>query len=361
MQVQSFLQRKPFKQSVAHIQSRMAGRALRSRFMVLFFLAFFGVSPFPALSVVHAQTKAVLHADLPPADPAAAFPASLGEIIYRFNPESRKQLYIVGISHRAPFVGGTDAVTTVQTQSELYRIGEWLRRNRGLDLLLPEGFFHPDRALSGNNFVINVDLPIEGLLSLDDDVLAAKLSDRTRFVNAEMLLMKNFRMQVGQVEDRGLYNEVYDSLFRLKAGESDSQEYIQALFELDRLQKNRTAFILQKAPVVIDTTFTQGKIQKRQALLTIGLNHLQEIIRYINKNEINMDFFRAGQDKAELSRLPAQTKLMPLRYKYASQLNLIKEGFGISIIVPRVLASDSMVMEMTGLAEMIMEGRGGHS
>jgi hypothetical protein len=72
-------------------------------------------------------------------------------------------------------------------------------------------------------------------------------------------------------------------------------------------------------------------MQKKQALLTIGLNHLQEIIRSIHQNEINIDSPFAGQDN------------------YVSELNLIKEGYGISVIIPQVLAADRTVLEMTGL------------
>lgn len=64
-------------------------------------------------------------------------PAEYGDIIFRINPHSPKQLYIVGISHQDPNSGANNS-TTVQTQMEIFRIGEWLKANRRLDLLLPE-------------------------------------------------------------------------------------------------------------------------------------------------------------------------------------------------------------------------------
>lgn len=338
MQIQAYLLSKLFKLNLAPIRTRRQAVVIRLRLLLLFLPAFLGFSPLFALSSVHALTTPPLQTDSPMVDQIPSLPASFGKIVYRFNAKSHKQLYIVGISHRAPFLGSKDGRTTIQTQSELYRIGEWLRHNRGLDLLLPEGFFYSKKALPPKNLGINNDLPKKALLSLDDESLEKRLSDHTRFVNAEMLLMNNYRMQVGQVEDRGLYDEVYDGLFRIKAERDDSQDLSRAASEIDRLQKNRTAFILQKAPAVIDEKFAQGKIQNRHALLTIGLNHLQDIIRSINKNEINIDYSPAGLDK------------------YAAPLNLIKEGFGIVIIIPQVLASDSAVMEMTGLDGILMAG-----
>jgi hypothetical protein len=330
MQLRLFLSQKIIKQGLSVIPSRKrgSGHRLSSQFLhILTIFLWTSLLPLP----VHAETNTVFQTDFPPADLVPALPASFGKIIYSFNAESPKQLYIIGISHRGSF-SGNDAVTTIQTQSELYRIGEWLKRNRGLELLLPEGFFNGNTQVPVKHSAINVDdLPDESLLSLDDESLGKRLSDHSRFVNAEMLLMENLHMQAGQVEDRGLYDAVYNGLLRLGTMENDSQKYLLATSELRSLQKMRTAYILQKATEVIDARFSQGTMQKKQALLTIGLNHLQEIIRSIHQNEINIDSPFAGQDN------------------YVSELNLIKEGYGISVIIPQVLAADRTVLEMTGL------------
>jgi len=320
---------------IASSQCCKKGRVRSLSSLVLCFaILFLWTSIFP-LSI-KAETKSVSRTYAPPVELVPTLPESFGQVIYRVNAKSSKQLYIIGISHRGPFLGG-DASTTLQTQSELYRIGEWLKRNKNLELLLPEGFFNCKVKVPAKHLAINVDdLSDESHLSVDDNTLKKKLSDHTCFVNAEMLLMKNLHMQAGQVEDRGLYDEVYSRLLRLGTIGKDSKKFLRASSDLRRLQKMRTAFILQKAPEVIDARFDLGDIHKRQALLTIGLNHLHEIIRYINKNEINIDPSFDGQDS------------------YESRLNLIKEGFGITIIIPQVLASDRTVLEMTGLDRIHM-------
>lgn len=282
----------------------------------------------------NAETNLATQTNLPHAGQVRNIPESLGKIIYRVNAESPSQLYIVGISHRGTF-SRECCPTTVKTQTEVYRIGEWLKQRKDLDLLLPEGFFRPKRGRSANKMATEVALQKESTPSLNDEVLKRRLSSHARFVNAEMLLMEDLHMQAGQVEDRDLYGEVYSGLRRLGRAQKDSEEYLQASSALHHLQKMRTAYILQKAPEVIDVRFTQGRIRKREALLTIGLNHLREIISYIKKDKIDLGSSPDGQEG------------------HAARLNLIKEGFGITVIVPHVLAEDRAVLEMTGLDHLL--------
>ena len=67
-------------------------------------------------------------------------PAQYGEVIYQTNEKSSNHLYIIGTSHRDSLTCLNGSLTP-RVQAEVYKIGEWLIDQRGIELLLPEGFF----------------------------------------------------------------------------------------------------------------------------------------------------------------------------------------------------------------------------
>src|SRR5512139_3598389 len=66
-------------------------------------------------------------------------PPDYGKVIYRFNEASPNQLYIIGMSHQDALTGSKRS-NTVKVQTEVYRLGDWLIHQAGLELLLPEGY-----------------------------------------------------------------------------------------------------------------------------------------------------------------------------------------------------------------------------
>ena len=70
----------------------------------------------------------------------AGLPPQYGEVIYCCNEKSVNQLFIIGMSHRDS-ISRLNGLNTSRVQAEVYKLGEWLIQNRGLELLLPEGFF----------------------------------------------------------------------------------------------------------------------------------------------------------------------------------------------------------------------------
>jgi hypothetical protein len=251
---------------------------------------------------------------------AQSIPAEFGSVIYSCNEGSPNQLFIVGISHR-DIATRRNGATTVQAQVEVYRIAEWLIRNRGLGLLLPEGFFSEDRVASRTRPVYS--LPDRSRTFLDAVTLEARLGDDMKYVNAEMLLSERHAIQIRQVEDFDLYAEV---ISRVKSLEKNRRDAFASLFiqaDLDYLQDRRTAVMLQKIPDIIDYEYSEGTISSKEALFTIGLAHISGIIRYL-------------EQKAIAIQSPAFTAFED----YTAEVNLLNKDFGVTVIVPRSLASD---------------------
>ncbi|MFO7620954.1 MAG: hypothetical protein R6W81_06755 [Bacteroidales bacterium] len=134
-------------------------------------------------------------------DPVGYFdmPAEYGNVIFRINPHSPKQLYIIGISHRDPNSGANNS-TTVRTQMEIFRIGEWLKEKRGLDLLLPEGYFAAGKSIS-SPAPSAIDAWNQLHPVLDNAYLQESLAADSPGVNAEKLLMQHYNLHASQVED----------------------------------------------------------------------------------------------------------------------------------------------------------------
>ncbi len=60
--------------------------------------------------------------------------------------------------------------------------------------------------------------------------LEQKFSDDSRFVNAEMLLSENFSLPVKQVEDRDLYQKVYENICLLEDSKGQPGKKLPAPF-----------------------------------------------------------------------------------------------------------------------------------
>ena len=291
----------------------------------IFFLLLFQI-----FSLAQADAK---YNDLPEHELAAGIsplPPSYGKVIYRYNENSPKKLYIIGISHRdcqSRLNGGN----TAKTQVEVYRIGEWLTRNRQVDLLLPEGFFNPSNAID------DLHLVRQGI-PMNNSIIETKLTDDSHFVNAEILLMEHLQMPACQVEDRGLYDAVLNSVIKLKEEANDPADCLSLRAEIKYLQEKRTAAILQKIPAVIKKNFHNGNINSETALFTIGLNHIDTIIKYIEQEAIHI-------------QPPSSNS--PMKDDYVADLALLKEGFGIIIIIPHTLVNDQEALKVTKLSGVI--------
>ncbi len=253
-----------------------------------------------------------------PAAEIGSLPPAYGKVIYSYNETSPKKLYIIGIDHRDS-VSRLNGSNTAKVQADVYRIGEWLNRYRHLDLLLPEGFFGASKTFSEVR-------PARQNAPLDNGMLEQTLTNDTHYVNAEMLLMEQYRMPACQVEDRHLYDAVLHRIVRLEDNADNPSSCRLLRTEINYLQERRTAAILQKIPEAIkERTLTSG-IKCENALFTIGLDHINTIIRFLKQREIHIQ---------------STPSMSEAKDDYVADLKLLKEGFGIIIIIPKALAYES--------------------
>ena len=243
-------------------------------------------------------------------------PEQFGKIVYQSNSAAESNLYIIANGHRSA-ITGKNAAQTLQAQIETYRIGEWLISQNRVELLLPEGFFgklwEPGGFASSSG-------------RLDNQSLHDSLADTTVFVNAELLLHQEYGISLNQVEDRELYSQTRD---HLRASLTRDRRR-SAIFnpELSYLQKYRTASLLQSAPTVIDNAYQQGKISAPNAMLTIGLSHLEAIIEFLQSGEINI----SGLQTPSRSYPSLETKLD----RFSQRVN-------VTVIVPRTLIDQQRI------------------
>ncbi|MDZ4185450.1 MAG: hypothetical protein U1D97_10790 [Desulfuromonadales bacterium] len=257
----------------------------------------------------------------PHATPAGGLPSELGSIVYQKNPDHPLQVFIIGNSHRSS-ASGKNGRQTVPAQVETYRIAEWFILQHQVELLLPEGFFGRQERTE-----------IIEIVPHDNVVLEEALADTSTFINADLLLHRNYGIALHQIEDRDLYRNARD---HLHAGLEGGYR-LPASFglEMDYLQERRSAAILQKLPAVINAAYHQGQIVQPRAILTIGMAHLDEIIKFLE------------MERMEILAPPVGTSGFQ---DYRETLDLLAQGGGVTIIVPRALHFDGEGMNPAVLA-----------
>jgi hypothetical protein len=274
-------------------------------------------------------------------DPSTVL-SQYGEIIYQYNEKSPQQLFVIAMSHRDSLTRRNGSQTS-RIQAEIYKIGEWLIHNRELELLLPEGYFAGRRGkIENENLNVALEKKSDCPAPVDMDTLEKILSDNRTFVNAEMLLRDNYpSLKIRQVEDRALYETARKRITEL-IDQKNSCDYLLLRSELDYLQERRTAAILQRIPEIVNEEFQQGHIKGRVAILTIGMSHAHKIIRYLNDHKITvyspLDKSNKGED-------------------YTAELNLEKEKFGVTVILPKTLVDNQRILELNHLDKIVAQYR----
>jgi hypothetical protein len=249
-------------------------------------------------------------------------PTEYGEIIYQMNGQAPQQIYIIGQSHRSAVSGKFDP-DTVKVQAEIYRIGEWLIQEKEVEMLLPEGFFQriPSENLSRAAVVR------ESIL-LDNQTLEARLADPQRFINADLLLNASYNIPLGQIENEQLYRDICRLL-----REASQESSLSVLSRLAGLQDERTTVMLQNIPDIVEEAFQTGRIENRKAMFTIGLGHVSEIIRFLQRGSLRRP---GGSDPAEEEISQATLKLL-------------EQGYGVTIIIPKTLAESKLARRLARL------------
>jgi hypothetical protein len=268
-------------------------------------------------------------------------PAQYGEVIYQTNEKGPHQLYIIGTAHRDSLTCLNGSLTP-RVQAEVYKIGEWLIDQRGIELLLPEGFFKNGSKKVSKEKAQAVRAKKRSPEGMDIKTLEERLSTNKTYVNAEMLLIRDHSLRVQQIEEKGLYDAVGNGISKFVNSGKDLCDYTAQKSELDYLQERRIAAILQNIPERIDEEFRQGNIHDRKALFTIGMSHLPRIIKYLNEKRITIP-----------SPLPPSNK----SDDGLGELNLLKGNFGVSILIPRTLADDREILKLNGLDKIVEQSR----
>lgn len=263
----------------------------------------------------------------------AGLPPQHGKVLYQCNEKAPHQLFVIGICHPSTVTRDIKEYT-LRVQAEVFKIGEWLVQNQGVELLLPEGYFFKGKAKDRIN---SEDGKKEGWELQDLKSLEALLSERG--ANAELLLKNRYSLRMQQVEDERLYQAGYRVLSRMRDGTKDAVEYRTLSSKLKYLGEMRTASILQRSPEIIRREFKEGHIKSQKAALTIGIYHLAHIIRYLQEREIKV-----------FSPLLASE----VRPDYLAPLNLLKENYGISLILPKTLAEDQKILRTNGLEREVL-------
>ena len=270
----------------------------------------------------------------------STMPANYGEVIYKSNDNSPNQIFIIGMSHRDSLTC-LNGENTSRVQAEAYQIGDWLIHNQNLELLLPEGFFASKTEKMGKEN-IKASERKRSCGELDFEMLEERLSDNKTYVNAEMLLNEYHPLRMRQLEDEELYDAVRDGLLKLVNCREGPSHYAIMKSEMDYLQERRIAAMLQKIPVIVEAEFRQGNIKSRKAIFTIGMSHLYNIIRYQSEKRIRIVAPLAASNGSE---------------DYFAGLNLLRENFGVSIILPKTLRNDQNILKINRLDKVIAQSR----
>ncbi len=196
---------------------------------------------------------------------SGACPPEYGKILYECNPTQEKQLFIIGMGHRDALTG-SNGRRTAKIQAEVYKLGEWLIRQEGVELILPEGFFKTPGAKKASGPTPSNSEKMKSAEPLDLKTLEAKLADKTAFINAEILLKRNYPIILQQVEDTKCYEEVGALIGKLSGGGCSPEEYARTQSELASLQDKRTAFMLQKIPEITAREYAEGRIKTQKAI-----------------------------------------------------------------------------------------------
>jgi hypothetical protein len=201
---------------------------------------------------------------------SAACPPEYGKILFPDHSRQGKHLFTIGMGHRDALTGANGR-RTAKIQAEVYKLGEWLIRHEGVRLILPEGFFSrpglpktPNLPLPDSERWKSGELP-------DLKTLEAKLADPRAFINAEILLKRNYPVILRQVEDKACYQEVGALIRKLSGGGCSLDERAKIRAELDSLQDKRTAPMLQRIPEIIDKESEEGGVKTRKAIFTMKI------------------------------------------------------------------------------------------
>lgn len=251
-----------------------------------------------------------------------------GSIIYKENPSAPKQVYVIGQGHPPAFDLKYRDKEIARAQLEAYRISEDLVKSRKINLFLQEGFYLDDDYSDFLTFDFVKGMlsgeEIDNLRGLDDDSLEkAMLDPSPKGMNIARLLKLNFpALNMQGIENQKIYNLTLNVL-KMFENEKDPVKKEQFDAILHYLNQLRSAHALISAPSKIEKEFEQKSTSKKEAIILIGADHLNDIVSFLKEKRIKI-----------------QPKKMKLEEKIIDSLgideniDLRERGYGITVIAP---------------------------
>lgn len=254
-----------------------------------------------------------------------AFPSHRGRVVFERPGTADQHVYIIGESHRSSQTG-ENGPDTVAAQTDVYRLSQWLIETQAVGLFLPEGFFEGrprEPQSTGGGIVPN-------RRWLDDVTLARRLADTRVFSSAGTLLRESCSVRFRQVEDEHLYLQALE-LVSSRTGRPSDTEW---LADLEQVQRRRSAVMLQNVSPVVQEEYGERRIPNRRVILTVGLAHLEEILRVLSEERIE-----AAPSTCPPARGPG----------FEPELAWLDADFGVTVIIPQSLWEDRVALRVARL------------
>lgn len=266
-----------------------------------------------------------------------------GHVVFQTRPEAPNQIYIVGQIHEHPITDEVDQ-ETIQTQRDIYRIGEQLMRERGLELAILEGL-SADQSYGDLNEALrkfgkilqrgNVleamkeDRKLERILDTGIDGVSSAEDHRLLQASAGYWLASTHNYRVAGAEDEKLQSLAIKAAqgiwqtIQLAKGRRIS-EVIPVLRTINpiyfHINQLRTAYILHNTPLVIEREHAAKRVRRQQALVVIGADHIRDCIKFVRNDYLKV-LPHPGSDVPPLDQ--------PLGY--------VQAEYGVTVIMPRTI------------------------
>lgn len=266
-----------------------------------------------------------------------------GSVVFQTRPEAPNQIYIVGQLHEHPIINDVNQ-ETIETQRDIYRIGEQLIKERELELVVLEGLSADESHDTLNVALRNIGKILKRRNILDslgtDDRQLERLLDteiegvsppgpRLLEAQAGYWLASAYNCRVAGAEDADLLSlglkaiqgkwQVIQSARRERglAVLSALEMFTPITLHLKQL---RTAYILHNTPLVMEREHAAKRIRHTQALVVIGAAHIHECIEFVRNDYLKVPAYQG-------SSVPPLDQ--PLGYVQAS--------YGVTVIMPRTI------------------------
>mgnify|MGYP001585403256 CR=1 FL=1 len=260
-----------------------------------------------------------------------AFSQKYGEVVYQRDLHLPNHLYIVGQRHRIDHLKdafGEELFKTLKREStvikktplaqvEIYRIIEFLIKNKDLGLILQEGAFSEDDYSSLLRELKESfgEERIRKLKKIDDKNLEKVLGFEDFPFTGSQLVSLSYNIGIQGPESKQTYEFIIEITKKFIGRDATLIRRIN-----DYMNELRSAAVLANSPVVIEREHKLGRIKNRKAAIVIGNHHLDELIRFIDGDRI----FIEGAPEANLD-------------KVEGKLNLREKGYGVTVIRPKSL------------------------